>query len=1111
MDVESLINNTLKLSSIKNGSFDYSICIESDILKFYEENYECSPLLFEYILYKMIQEKLKNRRMFNSDIIIISEEYININENIKEYANTSTNKLLVIPFINNSSNKWGLILLSILENNNFIIKMFVCDKINKQEIIFNNIATKINSNFIIEDKNKINVFDISSVSNTSKFLINFLNELLEIKVEKMDDFLMKIANHIEKKEVSKSDENTKINYKDEITIKLSDDNELFKNLISNYNKEYNDYIKNQKNKIEKNEIEKKIGDSSPTFEDVHNHYEKNLNIEKEVKEREKNLLLNDEQKNCTDLENKNKEEIDNENEINLKNKKLKDIDKDSEKDSEEDLEELAQKIVKNIMNLDVDKQKRKPNLKKNFLINNNKGKKLDTTTKNIIEDNSNNLTLENTNKKIKTEALDKLEINDDDDIFDIDNYDDDCNMDNNSTDDIFDLNFKQSNCDNNCRHKKIDDVTKNTINDILDSVLNDMKSSKNKYNKRYMKKNNKITSKYRLRTINIDQRIETIEEEDKESSTSEVNKNEKNNLNNEEDKKINNKDKDELKETIKINNSFEIERRPSMYSFNEENNDENNKIKKGEIEFEEKEIQIGQKIDENKTEKIILDNLNIDNIKENNNKDNIENKNDKTINNINNYNEQKKENENMRKDFKINSNEINNNNNNINDKITHNNQIIDNNNNNNNNISNIKNNNNKNNNYNNNNIINNNINKNNNDNENNNNHNINKCANNNVNENINNIDNNINNGNNNTNNNDEIDSLDNFNISRSNTIKKKDKIIRNSSPKDNNRKKRNKTQKKKSNLHPTFIFKNIINNNTTNNININTINAQNVIIINNSVPNNNSNKNNNNNNKKKEEIKIKKEPEDEKVPRDNKSRRKVIKNIEITKKEPCDSDAKSHSPKNTKYYRFNQQTHIKDEVNNTISKYSSKTIQVDKYKSSENKIDSLRNNNSLENLRKNIYDTCKEKDQTNKPQSSNNINIIKNKILPLGPLQKNLDNQIIIPFKQINQNKNLGSPNIIYNHPSPNEVKPKNKIKIKKKVINNNLENKYPKNKKNNKNKNKNNTNINSGSQNLKNIELNKNVKKTNQLNPKIHITGKKYNENKDENKDKIDDSCILI
>ena len=108
------------------------------------------------------------------------------------------------------------------------------------------------------------------------------------------------------------------------------------------------------------------------------------------------------------------------------------------------------------------------------------------------------------------------------------------NMDNNSTDDIFDLNFKQSNCDNNCRHKKIDDVTKNTINDILDSVLNDMKSSKNKYNKRYMKKNNKITSKYRLRTINIDQRIETIEEEDKESSTSEVNKNEKKNEDNEE-------------------------------------------------------------------------------------------------------------------------------------------------------------------------------------------------------------------------------------------------------------------------------------------------------------------------------------------------------------------------------------------------------------------------------------------------------------------------------------------------------------------------------------------------------------------------------------------------
>ena len=303
--------------------------------------------------------------------------------------------------------------------------------------------------------------------------------------------------------------------------------------------------------------------------------------------------------------------------------------------------------------------------------------------------------------------------------------------------------------------------------------------------------------------------------------------------------------------------------------------------------------------------------------------------------------------------------------------------------------------------------------------------------------------------------------------------------------------------KKKLNLNLKFIFKNIINNNTTNNININTINAQNVIIINNSVPNNN--KNNSINNKKKEEIKIKKEPEDEKVPRDNKSRRKVLKNIEITKKEPCDSDVKSHSPNNTKYYSFNQQTYIKDKVNNRKSKYSSKTIQVDKCKASENKIDSLRNNNSLENLR----NTYKEKDQTNKPQNSNNINIIKNTILPLGPLQKNLDNQIIIPFKQINQNKNLGSPNIRYNHPWPNEVNLKNKNKIKKKVINK-LEKKYP----NVLNKNnKNNPNIISGSQNLKFIELNKNAKKSNQLNPKLHIKVKKYNENKDN----IDDSCILI
>ena len=1023
MDVESLIDNVLKLSSIKNGSFNYCIPIKSDIKKFTEEYFESSPLLFEYILYKIIKSKFfKNGAPINSDLIILSEDYLNINIKNRQSINTSAD-LFLVPFKDNSINKWGLLLLPNKNTKNTTAKIIMCKKrtSNRPESIFYNIASKIYNNYKKDEKCKFDILDISGVSNTSKFILNFINELLEKDRDKLNIFLKKVFNKNDNKDnnnkSNESKEIKKVAKSMDIIGKLSDNNLLFKNLINNYNNEYNDYLKSKNKIISKKDIknkEKKNDDStSKKVEDVQNNFETNLNIEKE---KQKNLIFNEKEK--------------------IKNK-LK-----NEKRNEDNLEELAQRVVKSIMNLGVDKLKKSKTFK-----NTHKEKKLDKITQKI-EESFDKLKFENESIK-KTKTFNILDIKEDEDIFNIENDVKKENL-NNTMDDIFDLNINQINYDNICDNKKIDEVTKNTIDDILNSVLNDMKinNNNNKYSsKKYIKKKNKINSKYRLRTINIDQKIDTIEEEDKESSTSEVNKNDKFNLNYEEDKKMNSKENNKLKDSIKMNNSFEIEPRPSAYSFNRENSDENSKFREGEIEFEEKEVRIGKviEIDEPKKEKIVLQNLNIDNIKDNFNK-----KNSDDI-------EHKEESENKENSHKSDSNSNDINDNSINNTISNNNSVIDNN--------------------------------------------------------TNDIDNN--------NNFYEIDSLDTFiNINRSNTTKEKEKniiknIIRNSSPKDNNRKKKINFNSNTFNIQPKIILKNIINNNTTNNININTINAQNIIIINNTVPNSNNNNNKINTSindsniekEKKEEIKIKKEPEDEKVPKDNKTKRKsqnTNKNLEIvSNKEP--SDGKKLSSQYIKLSHLsNDKIMVKDELNDSESKYSSKTIEVEKCNNNinENKIDFLRSNSGLDNFRKNLDDNININNKINIHGSSSNINNIRHKYIQLGK-QTEQDYKMVFQI-----GKEMIPPHNILNNNSSSsrELNQRKKMNINKTVINN-LENKYPNilNK-----KKKINTNISIKSKKMNYEEFDK-ISKTNQLNHKrsqnLNINEQQFSESRDA----IDENCILF
>ena len=895
MDANSLIENTLFLSSIKKGNFNYSFSPKYDLN---EENIELSPILFEYILFKTVITKFHNNAEINKNITIISEEFINQNEHFLDIQkdNSLLEKIFLIPYLDNFEQKWGLIIFFNLfsslppKNKEIIAKIFISNKNeNNLERFIMNIITKLNKDIHKDKVNiKTNIFDTNIIPNTSKFFLCFIDKLFEQKAENTFDYITKIFDTKEKK----------------IKEILSENNEKFNELIQDYYNHCNTYLKSKNSK-------------NPENVDIN---------EKNEKKEEKDDQINE--------DNINNENVD-------------------------DLDELAKKVAKDIMNLGIDKSRKKKEKEKN------KYKISKDVNVNDLERNKHKKIRDNEEEEDKKEENEK-----------------------NVIDNIFDLNYNQSNNENS-ENKKIDEVTKNTIDDILDSVLKDMKTTKDKYKKKYLKKNNKINKIFRLKTINIDHKIDIIEEEDKESSTSEILKEIIKSDKKENEKTINNQEE----MSNKLNNSIDIERRPSNFSYNKENYDDT-KIKDGEIDFED------QNFPDKKTEEIIKEykkgKIFGVPIKNKNKDNNMENKNDSlerfNIKKLNNENKLKKEDiENYReKEIKIekenkiniinNDLEINDSNsNNENLTISNNNSVIENNN----------------------------------------------------------IDNNYNEMDILNKNLISLNSNNNYGINYDNNIK-----IRSDSPKDNKRHNKinnsfNKnigdtiykipnSNSKTICLSPIFTFNNIMNNNNINNININTINAKNIIIINNTILNHNKNKNK----IKKNEVKIEKEPEDEKIPKDNR------KKIKISEKEP--SDGNKFDNNNSKLLTNN--------LYKKNSKYVSNTINIDRQVPSYN----LKNNNftrsysALDNFRKNNYENYYN-NENNKPYNNINPNALKDNYF-----ERNLQNKYDLktcfishkPIIDININNKFNTPIIINKYSSRNErIKKNKKINIYNDLNNKNINN----------------------------------------------------------------------
>ena len=77
MNAESTIRNMLFFTTVKNGLFDYSTPLKTNITNFTENisNTEVSASLFEYLFYNIIKKKI-NEGYINNETVFISEQFL---------------------------------------------------------------------------------------------------------------------------------------------------------------------------------------------------------------------------------------------------------------------------------------------------------------------------------------------------------------------------------------------------------------------------------------------------------------------------------------------------------------------------------------------------------------------------------------------------------------------------------------------------------------------------------------------------------------------------------------------------------------------------------------------------------------------------------------------------------------------------------------------------------------------------------------------------------------------------------------------------------------------------------------------------------------------------
>ena len=351
MNAESTIRNMLFFPTVKNGLFDYSTPLKTNIKNFTENinNTEISPPLFEYLFYNIIKKKI-NEGYVNDETVFISERFLSsINcKKIFIKANAIHKKNILIFIQNKTTQKWNVIIFFDLENQlkkcmldkenqSIIVKIISSSSENDEDdYILNSTMDKLENTFDFKSPDDIQ-FEVDSINicdqqNTSIFLLNFIEGLIIENNENFSKYIQKLYD-----EGSKMDTNSK-NYLNSFN-KMND---VFIDLQNKYQTELKNYLE-KKEKTKNENMENGL-------ENVDNFV--NLDINKETNEMKDEIdLIQIEQDD--DIE----DDVDSEEEEALKIMEQENEDaKNQMKDQEKKLRQKLYKQKMRLANLNICKE-----------------------------------------------------------------------------------------------------------------------------------------------------------------------------------------------------------------------------------------------------------------------------------------------------------------------------------------------------------------------------------------------------------------------------------------------------------------------------------------------------------------------------------------------------------------------------------------------------------------------------------------------------------------------------------------------------------------------------------------------------------------------------------
>ena len=302
------LDKTLYFTSLKNSSFDFSLPIKKNLSKFISEyRIEASPYLFEYLCYKIAQKKLEKIKSINPEISIISEKYLS--SEISNKSDSIRKKYVFVPIRNSISRKWNAVIFIHLEkqinqymkqiNEEPIIAKIISSNINSEEddYILNTTMDRIESTFNFSSPEDIQ-FEVDSINisdqpNTSVFLLNFIEGLIEQKSdEDIMNYIMKLYDE---------SSNTNVIGSNNYFISFNKENELFRDISQIYEKELEEYLRTKGENNKENE-DKNLLKMDDNEDDIDSEEEalkiiakENEEIRKQMEEQEIvfNMKIND--------------------------------------------------------------------------------------------------------------------------------------------------------------------------------------------------------------------------------------------------------------------------------------------------------------------------------------------------------------------------------------------------------------------------------------------------------------------------------------------------------------------------------------------------------------------------------------------------------------------------------------------------------------------------------------------------------------------------------------------------------------------------------------------------------------------------------------------------